>query len=172
MALMKCAECGQDVSDQALACPHCGFPVKAAEKEADQSSGPIGQIGPGQKFVLLTVAAALVAAVIWFGNKPGPDPVGVTPLDGSQIAPARVAEYIQKMGEEKYKAEIDRLNELPRLTAQQLLREYEANEIAADQKFGGAEIILSAQVAAISKSLTGAPRLILQGGEQTKGNSG
>ena len=27
MALIKCPECGKDVSDKALACPNCGFPV-------------------------------------------------------------------------------------------------------------------------------------------------
>lgn len=27
MALIKCNECGHDVSDRASACPHCGFPV-------------------------------------------------------------------------------------------------------------------------------------------------
>ncbi len=27
MALIKCAECGQTVSDQADTCPHCGFPL-------------------------------------------------------------------------------------------------------------------------------------------------
>lgn len=25
MALIKCRECGKDRSDQAVACPHCGF---------------------------------------------------------------------------------------------------------------------------------------------------
>ncbi|MCL4694314.1 MAG: zinc-ribbon domain-containing protein [Candidatus Hydrogenedentes bacterium] len=28
MALMPCQECGRSVSDQALSCPHCGFPLK------------------------------------------------------------------------------------------------------------------------------------------------
>ncbi len=27
MALIKCAECGETVSDQADTCPHCGFPL-------------------------------------------------------------------------------------------------------------------------------------------------
>lgn len=28
MALIKCPECGADISSQALSCPHCGFPIK------------------------------------------------------------------------------------------------------------------------------------------------
>jgi hypothetical protein len=28
MALIKCSECGKDVSSRAKACPHCGFPLE------------------------------------------------------------------------------------------------------------------------------------------------
>ncbi len=28
MALMKCQECGKEISDKAEACPHCGCPVE------------------------------------------------------------------------------------------------------------------------------------------------
>lgn len=28
MALIKCSECGKDISDRALVCPSCGNPVK------------------------------------------------------------------------------------------------------------------------------------------------
>jgi hypothetical protein len=31
MALVKCLECGRDISDQALSCPHCGLPLKLQE---------------------------------------------------------------------------------------------------------------------------------------------
>lgn len=29
MSLIKCPECGKQVSDQANACPDCGYPIKA-----------------------------------------------------------------------------------------------------------------------------------------------
>lgn len=32
MALIKCAECGKDLSDSAISCPHCGNPVKKEVK--------------------------------------------------------------------------------------------------------------------------------------------
>ena len=32
MALMKCPECGREVSDCALACPQCGYPIKKCER--------------------------------------------------------------------------------------------------------------------------------------------
>lgn len=28
--LIKCPECGKDISDQASSCPHCGYPIKEA----------------------------------------------------------------------------------------------------------------------------------------------
>lgn len=28
MSLIKCSECGQEMSDQATSCPHCGKPAK------------------------------------------------------------------------------------------------------------------------------------------------
>ena len=29
MALVKCSECGKQMSDQAITCPHCGIAIKA-----------------------------------------------------------------------------------------------------------------------------------------------
>ena len=33
MALMKCPECGKEVSDQSETCIHCGYPLKKESKE-------------------------------------------------------------------------------------------------------------------------------------------
>ena len=37
MALIKCPECGQDISDKALACPHCGCPMNASAQAQEQT---------------------------------------------------------------------------------------------------------------------------------------
>ena len=34
MALIKCRECGKDVSDSATACPNCGYPLRTTEPAA------------------------------------------------------------------------------------------------------------------------------------------
>lgn len=34
MSLIKCPDCGKDVSDKASACPSCGAPIAAAEHDA------------------------------------------------------------------------------------------------------------------------------------------
>lgn len=51
MAMMKCAECGAEVSTAAQACPKCGFPVGATRIR-------VGHI------LLLVVLGAVVGAVL------------------------------------------------------------------------------------------------------------
>ncbi|MEE8330553.1 MAG: TIR domain-containing protein [Acidimicrobiia bacterium] len=38
MALINCPECGNQVSDRAPACPHCGFPIADSQRPADGTS--------------------------------------------------------------------------------------------------------------------------------------
>jgi hypothetical protein len=38
MALIQCPECSGQVSDQALACPHCGYPLKSTQTAATEVS--------------------------------------------------------------------------------------------------------------------------------------
>ena len=33
MALIKCSECGREISDKAVSCPGCGCPVSEIETE-------------------------------------------------------------------------------------------------------------------------------------------
>lgn len=37
MALIKCSECGREISDKASSCPHCGCPVAGIEELVDKS---------------------------------------------------------------------------------------------------------------------------------------
>lgn len=41
MALIKCTECGKDISDKAVACPHCGCPI-AKDSERNDSETKVG----------------------------------------------------------------------------------------------------------------------------------
>lgn len=40
MALINCPECGCEVSDQATACPSCGYPVASGAVPRPQAPGP------------------------------------------------------------------------------------------------------------------------------------
>ena len=35
MALIKCPECGKEISDKSKSCIHCGYPLDNLEKESD-----------------------------------------------------------------------------------------------------------------------------------------
>ncbi len=37
MALIKCPECGKDISDKAVSCPHCGFPISKESKPVQKA---------------------------------------------------------------------------------------------------------------------------------------
>ena len=86
MALIKCYECGKEISDKAPSCPHCGAPkLVAGNKEVKakkpinfkQYLKPIG-IGLGAIFIPLAAVASVpliqangnLDAVVWrFKNK-------------------------------------------------------------------------------------------------------
>lgn len=38
MALIKCPECGKEVSDKADVCPSCGYPIKKVEEKKQKES--------------------------------------------------------------------------------------------------------------------------------------
>jgi RNA polymerase subunit RPABC4/transcription elongation factor Spt4 len=53
MPLIKCPECGKEISDQAQSCPHCGNPIK-----------PVVIEQTGKKWKLAKVITWLI---FWFG---------------------------------------------------------------------------------------------------------
>lgn len=77
MSLVKCAECGAEISDKATACVKCGAPVKVSAPIASQAPpastgrrGTIAGMSPvvifGGGFIVLCIAGAL------YGNLFGP----------------------------------------------------------------------------------------------------
>lgn len=51
LALIKCPDCGKEVSDQAVACPNCGHPLKVAARFAgppENCSSCGGQLKTGK----------------------------------------------------------------------------------------------------------------------------
>ena len=45
MALIKCPECGHEVSDRATSCPKCAFPLRESGTKVEVTSGLLGQSG-------------------------------------------------------------------------------------------------------------------------------
>lgn len=60
MALIKCAECGELISDKASACIHCGYSLGKEEKETQQEI-----VTPKKKSNnILDIAIAIVLSLI------------------------------------------------------------------------------------------------------------
>ena len=41
MTLIKCEECGKEISDKAATCPHCGAPTVKSEEKSKRNEGVI-----------------------------------------------------------------------------------------------------------------------------------
>ena len=46
MALIKCPECGKEISDKATACPNCGYPIDGKPIEPVETSEPVVEADP------------------------------------------------------------------------------------------------------------------------------
>ncbi len=68
MAIIKCSECGKEISDKASMCPNCGCPVSAMESETKDDVGTNkDQIGK-KKFNFITIVAIVVVMIIALGG--------------------------------------------------------------------------------------------------------
>ena len=167
MPLIKCPECDHDASDQALACPHCGFPIKPEnEGEPKPTKAPKKRgcaSGAG-----LAVAAVILALAGWLAYDRLSEPEAPAERVEQKISDDKMRHYKAALGEEETIAAMAELNQLPRLTVPRLLRMYEANEIAADQELKGRFILLTGTVSDISKNVIGTPKITLQGAGKQK----
>lgn len=93
--IMKCPECGRDVSSQANSCPGCGFPIKnylkdfqkqqdeSKEKHTDPIAGFIFSlvalffVGSGSILVVIPIVIAFVIGVIGLTER-GADGFAIT----------------------------------------------------------------------------------------------
>ena len=60
MALIKCPECGKEISDRAKACPSCGYPIQVAGKSESTVSSSSGIIDSG--IVSFSVTAPTISS--------------------------------------------------------------------------------------------------------------
>ena len=75
MALIKCVECGAEISDKAPACPKCGNPMiqaVVAPSGAQQTNQPA--TGSGKKLLLLVgLVVFFFVTVNYYGGKMNPN---------------------------------------------------------------------------------------------------
>ncbi len=72
MALIKCSECGKDVSDKAATCPSCGAPLlAAADARVTVDNPPVRVVRAGWRWEAigaLLVIGGLIAAIAGVGG--------------------------------------------------------------------------------------------------------
>ena len=68
MAMIKCPECGKDISSSAEKCPNCGYPISGKQKgDTKHQQAPKKKKGILWKILIFIVACCIIGAV--FGKK-------------------------------------------------------------------------------------------------------
>lgn len=148
MAIIPCAECAHQVSDQAASCPSCGAPFARAVKTKPRGKRVISR-------TLITLMALwTLGTLLWLLVPSGASDqthrtegaprqatadqpsASVLPVS-NQPAPALRSEY--------------------RTTAEQLFRDYEANVVATQTRIGASRVRLTGSVAEIDQDAAGRP---------------
>lgn len=68
MALIKCPECGKEISDKAINCPNCGFPINLVEVETEQDRIIVRGKNRGKNFLIFGGILFLVSMVFYIGT--------------------------------------------------------------------------------------------------------
>ena len=147
-----CKQCGIPIPDSFKFCKHCGAPAVPApiaatpEPVTRRKKNPAIWIISGSLMVMFMIVAARE-------NSTAPPLPGET---GTQASPA-TAEPIQQHAPVAPTIEL--------ITARQILRRYEANEIRADQELKDKEIGIDCYVGGIKKNFAGAPYIECRTGQ-------
>lgn len=68
MALIKCPECGKEISDKASSCPSCGYPINNIKVETEQDRVNIRGKNTGKNFLIFGSMLFLVSMVFGIGT--------------------------------------------------------------------------------------------------------
>ena len=64
MALIKCPECGKEISEDKESCPMCGFKVKEFNKQAEKEHNKVAKSILYKKVGLVIIAVITIIIVI------------------------------------------------------------------------------------------------------------
>jgi hypothetical protein len=166
MAIIACKECTREVSDKAASCPHCGVSISGAAQRQPRRAKPwlFGTLIAG----LLTWAAL---TTLW--------------LTGTIVVPKQIVDFI---GAGRGSARIvktdlktaEQVSVIPTVqsalelkpgggavyltSVEQLYQDYDANEVAIQNKIGDSAIRITGGVAEISEDTAGHPVVTLHTG--------
>lgn len=67
MAIIKCPECNHDVSDHAISCPNCGYPIASSNGTTEGSNNNDNRNRGKRVSTTITIVSIVVLALIGFG---------------------------------------------------------------------------------------------------------
>lgn len=146
---MFCNACGQQIPEGSAFCGKCGGRVGSVALD-------LGQQPPRSKVPTMVVFGAGVGLLflIYLATVQRPDKV----RPNSELAEQTT--HKDQPGRAKVAHE-----ELPRISAAQIVREYEANEVAADHIYKGRQLFIVGRVGEVKKDILDNPYVILDAAE-------
>ena len=164
MALVKCEECGKEISSNVKVCPHCGYKRKRGI----------------WFYIMIFLVAIIILAII--GSNNDDSQLGTNSTEKSSSSTVKKELYLTEIEKNIFHTLIQNQTEalinggepifsndenivIPRvISANTIQLEYEKNEINADNLFKNKLLLVSGKVINISKNSSNEPSLSLSGG--------
>ena len=166
MALVKCEECGKEISSNVKVCPHCGYKRKRGI----------------WFYIMIFLVAIIILAVLGGNNDDSKLGTNSTSQEKSSSSTVKKELYLTEIEKNIFHTLIQNQTEalinggepifsndenivIPRvISANTIQLEYEKNEINADNLFKNKLLLVSGKVINISKNSSNEPSLSLSGG--------
>jgi hypothetical protein len=159
MAMISCKDCGQQISDRAVNCPHCGAPTAEAPAPAPRAPRTLYRV------LIALVVLGCVASATWLllPNKSRDQLIGMLRKNWDHASPGSAAARVSPVG--KVSPAEDQARPIPiaapapvyQTTAEQLAQDYNANGVATQTRLGNRRIRVSGNIAAIDEDASGHP---------------
>ena len=166
MALVKCEECGKEISSNVKVCPHCGYKRKRGI----------------WFYIMIFLVAIIILAIIGSNNDDSQLGTNSTSQEKSSSSTVKKELYLNEVEANIFHTLIQNQTEalinggepifsndenivIPRVVSANVIQlEYEKNEINADNLFKNKVLLVSGKVINISKNSSNEPSLSLSGG--------
>ena len=166
MALVKCEECGKEISSNVKVCPYCGYKRKRGI----------------WFYIMIFLVAIIILAIVGSNNDDSKLGTNSTSQEKSSASTVKKELYLNEVEANIFHTLIQNQTEalinggepifsndenivIPRVVSANVIQlEYEKNEINADNLFKNKLLLVSGKVINISKSSSNEPSLSLSGG--------
>lgn len=166
MALVKCEECGKEISSNVKVCPHCGYKRKRGI----------------WFYIMIFLVAIIILAIIGSNNDDSKLGTNSTSQEKSSSSTVKKELYLTEIEKNIFHTLIQNQTEalinggepifsndenivIPNMVSANTIQlEYEKNEINADNLFKNKLLLVSGKVINISKNSSNEPSLSLSGG--------